>query len=229
VAAEGHLHVSWDGRSPVSSPDCAGALEWLRRDVIRRAVVAADGDLVLHAGCVARGDAAVLVSGAPSSGTSTLVAALVARGLTYVADEAVPLDLVSAKVRAFPGPLALDDHSLDLLPEVTPLRMPRRRPEIRHLIVAGPPVRRPAAPRHVAMVLFAERDGAGITVMEPIRPDAAVVKLAQQTFNLPSHVEAAIDVLSRVTERAPAFRVMGDDPHAAADAVLEALDALDDD
>lgn len=223
---DGILEVAWDGRAPVSSRNCAGVLAWLRHDVTRRAVAAADGDLVLHAGCAALGEDAVVVSGAPSTGKSTLVAALLARGLTYIADEAVPLDIVSAKVRAFPGPMALDDHSLDLLPEVIPLRVPRGGAAIRHLIVAGRRGLCPPSPRNVAMVLFPEREGPGEPVLEAVDADAALVKLAEQTFNLPSHVGAAIDVLSRVTAHAPAFRVVGDDPHATADAVLDALASL---
>jgi hypothetical protein len=226
-ADDGRLDVGWKGKRAASSADRASAFAWLRWDVNRRAVAAADGDLVLHAGCVARGEGAILVSGPPGAGKSTLVAALVARGLTYLADEALPVDLVTARVRAFPGPMMLDDHSLELLPEVAPLRVPRVTTELKHTIIASrrPPAAESAA-RDVTIVLFPERDPSGLTAVQPVGRAETVVRLAQHSFNLPTHGHAAIDVLSRVASHAPAFRVVGDDPHAAADAVIEALDAL---
>jgi hypothetical protein len=120
---DGWFDLRWMQELVSAGADRAGVLAWLQWDVNRRAVTAADADLVLHAGCVARDGLAVLVSGTSGCGKSTLVAALLAQGCQYVTDDAVPVDLGAGRIRAYPRPMALDDHSLDLLPEIAPLRV----------------------------------------------------------------------------------------------------------
>ena len=117
-----HFELRWLDEPVVERTDRPGVLAWLQWDINRRAVAAADEDLVLHAGCVARDSHAIVVSGQSGCGKSTLVAALVAAGLEYLTDEAVPVELHTGQVRAFPRPMSLDEHSLDLLPEIAPLR-----------------------------------------------------------------------------------------------------------
>jgi hypothetical protein len=216
--------LSWGGETLVSSADCSTVLSWLQWDVNRRAVLAADADLVLHAGCVARDGRAIVVSGASGVGKSTLVAAFVAQQCDYVTDEALPVEISTGHVRAFPRPLALDDHSLDLLPEIAPLRAPPDHATHKRLVMMKPGLDVREHPRlEVAMVLFPERDASGLTVMEPVSRGEAVVRLAGNAFNFPSHGRDAIDALARMVQGANAYRIVGDDPRAAASAALGAF------
>src|SRR4051812_22431009 len=116
------VELRWMEESVGTVDDCANVLDLLRADVQHRAIATASGtELLLRAGCVEVEGRALLVSGA-RCGVSTLLAALVSEGCTYLSDDASPVEMQSGKVRPFPQPLLLDDRSLDLLPEVTALR-----------------------------------------------------------------------------------------------------------
>ncbi len=105
--------------------DRADVLSLLRVHVQRAAITAADGDLVLRAGGVELDGRTFVIGGETGCGVSTLVAALVGEGCSYMSDDAIPVEMRSGKVRAFPQPILLDDRSLDLLPEITALRSGR--------------------------------------------------------------------------------------------------------
>jgi len=216
--------LTWRGEPVIAGADRAGLLDWLQWDVNRRAIAAADAELVLHAGCVARDGHAVVVSGASGSGKSTLVAALVSQGLDYLTDEAVPVGLADGHVRAFPRPIALDDHSLDLLPEVAPLRAAPGDIDHKRMVVMPSPINGNAPPLGVTLVVFPERDDSGLTVLEPISRGDAVVRLAENAFNFPSHGRDGIDALALLVHEADSYRVVGGDPRTAASAVIGALD-----
>src|SRR5207302_7402643 len=127
-------------------------------------------------------------------GKSTLVAALVALGLDYLTDEAVPVGLKDGRVRAFPRPMALDDHSLELLPEVIPLRLPRSEVDQKRVIaVRCSSTVVDVRPFEVALVVFPERDDSGLTLLQPISRGDAIVRLAENAFNFPSHGRHGID------------------------------------
>jgi hypothetical protein len=215
--------LSWSGRTVVAGVDRVGALGALQWDIDRRAVAAAGAELVLHAGCVAHDGVAVLVGGPPRCGKSTLVAALVAHGFEYLTDVAVPVDLGGHGVRAFPRPMTLDDDALDLLPEIAALRASIAHDPERRLVAP------PLAPSteherfQVALVVFPEHDPSGLTLWEPMNRGDAVVRLAEDAFNFPSHGRDAIDALTMLLQEAPAYQIVGNDPRAAVHAVVEAL------
>lgn len=215
-----HYELRWFDEVVVANTDRAGVLAWLQWDVNRRAVAAADADLVLHAGCVSRDGQAVLVSGVSGCGKSTLVAALSILGFDYLTDEAVPVDLATGCVSPYPRPMALDDHSLDLLPEIAAIRThPGERSHKR--LVAMQAVRTDTPPE-VVMVLFPQRDPSGLTLLEPVSRGDAVVRLAENAFNFPRHGRTAIDALAQLVRDADPYVVVGDDPRAAASVVADA-------
>jgi hypothetical protein len=217
--------LTWNDRVVVHADRISAALDGLHGDVSRRAIAAADEDLVLHAGCVALDDEAIVVSGAPAGDRSTLVAALVEQGCEYLTDEVVPVELVRGHVRPFPRPLGLADHSTDLQPEVTVLRTPPERTRERIVMFPCPSATRKRAPLRVATVVFPERDASGVTLLERVRDGDAIVRLAEHAFNFPSHERIAIDTLTSVMRGAEAFVLLGDDPRAAASVIVEACRA----
>ncbi len=220
----GQSELTWADEIVAQNTDRASAFGWLRWDVNRRAVASADAEVVLHAGCVAQDDHAIVISGAAGCGKSTLVAALTSEGLEYLTDEALPVDVCTGQVRAFPLPMALDDHSLDLLPEIAALPSPPDTVFHKRVVPLHP-----ACPllEHstfdVAMVLFPERDASGLTILEPVGRGEAVLRLGEQCFNFPNHGRSAIDALALLAQGAVAYRVMGDDPRATASAVVDTL------
>jgi hypothetical protein len=218
------IHVRWMGSMVGAVTTPADALTLLRTHVQRRAISAADTDVVLRAGCAEIDGRTLVLSGDTGCGVSTLLAALVAAGGTYLSDDAMPVDVHSGRVRPFPQPLLLDDRSLDLLPEVIPLRSGldttsrRRLVALRH---AGSSFQ--DAPRSVSIVLFPERDDSGVAMLHPVEPDDAVVRLAEHAYNFPGHETEAIEAINWLVSDARSFELVGGDPHASARAVLDAF------
>ena len=221
----GHFDLRWLDEPVVERTDRPGVLAWLQWDVNRRAVQAADADLVLHAGCVALRRRAVVISGRSGCGKSTLVAALAGAGLEYLTDEAVPVDLTTGQVRVYPRPMALDDHSLVLLPEIEPLRCSQVADSYKRVVAPLPgSVCSERVPLDVALVLFPERGVSAPTVLEPISTGDAIVRLAENSFNFPRHGRDAIDALALLVQGAPSYRVVGDDLRTTVSAVSVALE-----
>jgi hypothetical protein len=71
--------------------------------------------LCIHAGVVAGARGLVAIPGASGAGKTTLVAALVRAGFSYVSDEVLAIDRATGQVTPFARPLALDRRSWDLL------------------------------------------------------------------------------------------------------------------
>ena len=92
----------------------------LAYETIRFAYQGRDWGAVLHAGAVAAGDRCVVLVGPGGSGKSTLAAALVHAGMTYLADDVVPLKIGSLRAVPVPGALGLKEGSWAVLAEYFP-------------------------------------------------------------------------------------------------------------
>lgn len=88
--------------------DAHAAADLLARDIEYRVALHARRRLFVHAAAVAWEGRAVLVPGRSFSGKSTLAAALLRRGATYLSDEYAVLD-ENGLVHPFPRPLRLRD------------------------------------------------------------------------------------------------------------------------
>ncbi len=218
------VELTWNGKTVGTVTDCADALALLRSDVQRRAIAAADTDLVLRAGSVECDGRALVLSGSTGCGVSTLLAALVSEGCRYLSDDAIPVELRTGMVRPFPQPVLLDDRSLDLLPEITALRSGVESTHGRRLVAmrSGRALAEPTSCT-VSTVLFPELDDSGITMLDPVDPDDAVLRLAEHAYNFPGHEQEAIEAIDWLVRDANAFTVIGSDPHASARAVIDAL------
>lgn len=98
--------------------DTSAVLDELVTAINRLMLDHGDGRLHLHAGAVANGTAAVLVSAPSGTGKTTLITTLAQRGWTYVTDEAVSLSMGDPQVKAFPKPLSIKPGGQLLLPHL---------------------------------------------------------------------------------------------------------------
>lgn len=63
--------------------------------------------MLFQASCVAIGDRAVLVTGAPGSGKSSLALALIDRGANLIGDDGVSLSVAAGRLIASPAPATI--------------------------------------------------------------------------------------------------------------------------
>ena len=182
--------LSLDGRDLRRRVPEAAVANYLLAEVNSHAIAAAADGLVFHSAAVSTSAGAVLLVGEPNAGKSTMVTGLVAAGLAYVTDEAVPVDLGSNVVTAYPKPIGLDLGSWDLFADLVP-------PSFDPLVEqrwwlrpddVGPTARRrePGPPAHRRHRDHPARRATGPTIGVPITGTAEiVVALVPHTFNLP--------------------------------------------
>lgn len=103
--------VLHDGRSISGGSDMELALGLL--DAQLRSIIALNSPdhVFVHAGAVARGERALLLPGESFAGKTSLVAALLSAGATYLSDEYAVLD-GGGFVHAYPKPLSVRDARL---------------------------------------------------------------------------------------------------------------------
>lgn len=104
-----------NGSKLSSWPDLAALPSIVLSEINKVAIERPEGRLLLHAGAVERDGRVIVIAGDSGQGKSTLTAALLQRGYSYVTDELVAIDPSNLDVLRFPKPLSLDRTSLDLL------------------------------------------------------------------------------------------------------------------
>lgn len=93
----------------------AGSLAAYLFDLLDAEVAVRAAGLRFHAGAVERNSRVVVVVGQSGHGKSTLTAALVQAGWSYITDEVVVVDSATFDVAPYARPLDLDQRSLDRL------------------------------------------------------------------------------------------------------------------
>ncbi|MGH9223716.1 MAG: hypothetical protein ACRD2W_07995, partial [Acidimicrobiales bacterium] len=153
---------------------------------VNQVALASASHVVLHAGCVARGDRALVLGGPMDAGKSTLVAGLVRRGMEYMSDEFAPVSLASGSVVAYPCPLALEPGSFPMFPELRPdvgaeLVDDARWSVAPNLLGAVHAAGRPARPAAVVFPLYSPHAAPRV---DRLPPRTAIARLVGQTLNL---------------------------------------------
>lgn len=180
--------------------------------------------LLFHAGVVGIQGGGTLMFPAPTdAGKSTLVAALVLRGFSYLTDELAPLDPITRRIYPYERPIALHRASLDLLPSLGPKLarpplnrsddLPFLRPEDVGGVVgsAGPPL----------AVIFPSPDRAGQPDLLPIPAAEAVAELVANSVNLAAYGERGVKLVSDVIRGVERYRLTGGDVKARAELLDE--------
>ena len=228
VAAFGWLPV---GKSPASVFDLdnydgtglTNRLTQLLSDVTIGAITAAGGNLLLHAGAVARSDGATAVlCGASGSGKSTLTAGLVTAGWAYVTDETVCLDPETLRIMPFRRPLSIKAGSHEVLAYLRPDPMYAGSWVVPPSALKGPPL--PEQPLLPELLVFPTyRPGARLEVTRLSPGEAAF--LAGTDSSRFADTREPLPSLARLARRAPAYRLVHGDLDAAVRAVSDLLAA----
>jgi hypothetical protein len=155
--------------------------------------------VLLHAGCVAGGrGGGVLLIGGTGAGKSTLAAACVAGGLTYLSDELAAVDLRTGCLAPYPKPLGLDRERLVRASSL------------------GAVATRPATP--AALVFPRYEPGATVTET-PLDGGWALLALAAHATNLATLGGTALGWLAGLAVECPAWQLTYGDARQAAGTV----------
>lgn len=189
-----------------------------------RAMLETRTHLMVHAGAVSLDGCAVVLPGDPDAGKSTLVAALVQAGFSYLSDEAAAVDLQTGRVCAYPRAIALGPGSWPLLPTLEPSEESRRRTddlwllnpdEIRRGSMSAPCVSR-------AVIFPVLRSGTAAH-LAPVSRAESVRRLARRSTNLVELGEPGFRALASLVAGATCWNLYLDGVDAAVESVRYAL------
>jgi HprK-related kinase A len=184
--------------------------------------------LMFHAGVVATGDDALLLSGEPGSGKSTLCAALAEDGWRLLSDELALLEPDGLTLRATARPIALKNESIDLIQGRTPtsllgpLAPDTHKGTIAHLKPPAASVADVAAPATPRWLVFPKFDAQAQTCLNPLPKSRAFMELAENAFNYRIKGHAGFQQLASLIDSCECYSL----PFSSLDDALSQIDGL---
>ncbi len=203
-----------DGDSIQRVPNPGSMLDWVILDSTRRAVEGTDRYLAVHAAVASLAGRAVLMPAPPDSGKTTLVAGLTRAGFQFLGDEVALIEPETALVHPYLRPLLIEPTSmpvLDGLASDLPFFYEGFRGLRYH--VAAEDLRAGAigAPGPIAFVVFPAYRPGSDTELRPMSRAAALIRIAEQSFNQPVMGRLGARTLFDVVGRAQCFDLPIDD------------------
>jgi hypothetical protein len=191
--AVGHVGLK-DGKLIGECRDQAELAPMIQRDALVTAFEATPCLLAIHAAAVCKPRRCVLMPAAKGSGKSTLMAALLASGYTYLTDELSLLTLGSPRIRPVPVSLGLKRGSWPLLAPIYPFleSLPTHVQgddiEVRYLT---PPKELIASQEAYAVthVVFPRYDAGIPTALTPLRHAEAIWRIAEGGYAVPGQLD----------------------------------------
>jgi hypothetical protein len=192
--------------------DVPSAIDQLLVEINRRAIAAATGRLVFHAGAVEVSGRGVILPAVSGSGKSTLTAGLVAAGAGYGTDEAAVIEPSTLLIEPYRKPLSLSAASIDALdqwhigpgPEIVDWPVSAG---VKHHVAPERLGRSMTAPVPLAAIVFPRYVDDGPTVIEPLGVEDALVALVPCTFAATWEVDDALAHVVAMVESTPAYRL----------------------
>lgn len=164
----------------------------------------------IHAGAVAWEDVVILLPGRQGSGKTTLTAALVRAGATYLSDDYAPID-DRGHVHPFPRPLSVR-RANGLPPVLTPVESLGGEQETRAL--------------PVGLVVFAPYVGARRWRPRLVPPGKGVLNLLRYAASAQTRPRQALDRLGRIVAAAPVLKGGRGEADDTARLILRRLNAV---
>jgi hypothetical protein len=179
-----------------------------------RLAVEAYSSFAVHSGVVAKRERAVAFPAQTGGGKSTLTAACVLDGFSYVSDEALCVDLETAEVTPYPKPVSLSAASRDLL-GLPPATAPWGK--LSESIVNVEEFGGVSAVGSLTLsdVVIAEY-GHSEQTLEPVPASEVMTTLLRMSFNSYKHPEASFRLTARLAGEVQGWRLRYGDPLRAA-------------
>lgn len=197
----------------------------LTSELTQWAVANSTGHYVFHAGVVARDGRALMLPGGPSSGKTTLTAALVQRGFALLSDEVGAIAVRSGHLVDYPRSLSVRPDVLRLL-GLKPTA--GWRPSDREGIMLGVAELKGvralggAEPSLIIAPRFHKDEP---TRLERLRPGPAVLALMEASCSQRRFKVAGLDLVIDLARRVPCFRLYFSDLATAIDKIGRAFAA----
>ncbi len=215
--------IAVDGRAPVVAPDLIAAVRALNHELMHALMRRHQQLFFVHAGVVARGGRAIVLPGLSRAGKSTLVLALLHRGAQLLSDELLVYDPSARALLPFPRAVKVRDECVGYFAAYAP-----------HFVGDGEGRFLPFTALDAAVI--APHATAGIIVAPRWQPDGdnqpraitsgqGLLHLAQSALNFGSQRERSVDHLAALAGDSACFEMAWREPHAAASALLEGLEA----
>ena len=182
--------------------------------IFAHALEGAGQAIAVHAGGVCDGTVALMLPGAAGSGKTTLTAALVATGFTYLSDDLLLLDADDRGLSGVPFGLTIKEGGSQVLadrfPGLAALPLHRRADakQVRYLALPPQAQTREGGPRpDVRWIVFPRYDPAGDNRLERLAAGEALVRLTQSCTILRRVSADKIAGLIALVERADCYQL----------------------
>jgi hypothetical protein len=178
------------------------AVERVLNDLNLAAISNTRESILLHAGAVELKGRVVVIAGVSGQGKSTLTAALVRSGFSYVTDELVIIDPSTGFVRPYLKPLDLGAESL---------RMLDLDPDDEFVVdkkhVAPSEIGEVSTGGRVALIVILDTDAGEMDEVEPMGPVDALTKLLPNLFAETHDSPDSLDQLADMCASVPVIRM----------------------
>lgn len=181
--------------------------------------------LMIHAAVVERNGRAMILPAPPSSGKSTLCAAMVSRGWRLLSDEITLVSVDSGKVSPLPRPISLKNESIQVIKRFQPEAVLSRpvhdtmKGTVAHMKAPTDSVDRALECATPAWIIFPKYRADSTVFIEEVPKSRAFMRVADNAFNYSLLGAKGFEAMSRLVDGVQCF----DLHYADLDAALAAL------
>lgn len=168
---------------------------------------------IIHAAVVAKGGRCAVIPGRPGAGKSTLCAALVASGWRLLSDEMALIEMETGLIWPVPRPVSLKNASIDIIrnryPDVFlgPSFTDTHKGTVSHMRAPADSVLAANEAATATWVVFPGYEAGADMGITPVSPCHAILRLADDSFNLPLLGGQGFKVLSEVASATEAYEL----------------------
>lgn len=162
--------------------------------------------LLIHAAVVERKGRALVMTGRPGAGKSTLCAALVGRGWRLFSDEFAVISPDDGRLWPIARPIALKNDSIERIRRLVagavlgPTSDDTHKGRVAHMRAPAASVRRADEPARAGWIVFPNRADDGVAALAPVPGGRAFFRLADNAFNYHFHGAAGFEAVCRMID-----------------------------
>ena len=198
----GRCSIYVNGRRTMRGITRSRAVEWVLQDLNLAAISHTRESILLHAGAVEIDGRVIVIAGVSGQGKSTLTAALVRSGFSYVTDELVIIDPSTGYVRPYLKPLDLGAESLKML-ELDP--DDEFVVDKKHVVPSE--VGEVSTGGRVALIVILDPDAGELDEIETMGPVDALTKMLPNVFAETHDHPDSLDLLADLCASVPVIRM----------------------